>query len=96
MNVADVRENVVLDLMVQSACVPVDQPVFRGKIYSREQLVDGPCIFDFAVFVRNRISSLIDHVGELEHDAQDEPGRDLSFQAGVPLPGRYRQRRTEH
>jgi hypothetical protein len=72
MDMADVREQMVLDLMVQSAGKPVDDFVFRRKVGRRIKLMDCPGVFDFAIFVGNGIRRFIYNVRQLEHDAQNQ------------------------
>ena len=45
MNVADIRKNVVLHLVIQTACVPIYDLVICWKVNRGKKLVDGPGVF---------------------------------------------------
>src|SRR5690606_7392153 len=73
MDVAYIWKDMVFDLMVQSACKPVDDFVFGSEIRRSVKLVDGPSVFDFAYFVRYWVCSLVYDMRQLEYDAKDKP-----------------------
>ena len=50
MNVADLGEQMVLDLKVKPTDIPAQPLVARGEIDCRLQLVYGPVLFDNPVF----------------------------------------------
>jgi hypothetical protein len=47
MNVATIREKVVLYLEIKTAYIPVQKPVFRRKIGGSQQLMYRPIVFYF-------------------------------------------------
>lgn len=76
MYVANVREQVVFDLIVQATNKPRHDAALRRKVGSSEQLVDCPAILQVAGIIRDRVSRVIHNVRRLEytggHEAQDE------------------------
>ena len=51
MDVADMRKNMVLHLMVQPPSEPVDDFVFGAEVHRGKQLVDSPGIFHATCFI---------------------------------------------
>src|SRR5687768_1066061 len=72
MHVANIWEQVMLYLEIQTADIPVKDTVIVSKIGSSQKLMDSPAVFHFTFFVRHRIFSAIDHVGRLKNNCQDE------------------------
>ena len=71
MDVADPREEVVLDLEAQSADEPCQHATARSEIDGRFDLVYGPTDFDPAgVRARLRKGGLLHTVRHLKHDTQ--------------------------
>lgn len=80
MHVADVREDMVLNLVIESTHEERYQPVFASEIGGGGQLVDGPGIFHIPAFVRYRVVRAFDHVRQLEHQCQDYPSRVVHYE----------------
>ena len=86
---ADLREEVVLDLVVQAADVPGQEPVRRREIGGRFHLVHHPRAAHGALAVRHRMVGLLDDVRELEHHSQDGSGGQVHHEeADHELPPR--------
>src|SRR5690606_8536427 len=65
-HMADVRENMVLDLMVEPSGEPVDQLVAGPEIHRGEQLVDRPGILHIAGLIGQRGFGMVHDMGQLE------------------------------
>ena len=79
-HMADIREDMVFNLVVQSAGEVIYQPVSRSEIGGCKQLVYCPGVFDFAVFIGLRIGSVFHHVCQLEYDAEDNARSVVHYQ----------------
>ena len=97
--VTDVRQQVMLDLVIQPADVPIQQPVVRGEIHGRFDLVHGPLVDDMRrVPHRLREHCIGVDVRELEDQAQDQAGHQhYQHEANQHLPPwKYQQRKSKH
>src|ERR1051325_9383892 len=70
---ANVREQVMFHLEIQTANVPGDEFIVTRKINSGVHLVDGPIVLHLAFFIRDRVRSSFNRMGQLEDHAQYEP-----------------------
>ena len=97
--VADVRQQVVLDLVIQPADVQIQQPVARREVHGRLDLVHGPLVVDVRrVAHRLRERGIAVDVRELEDHAQDQADRqhhDQEANQHLP-PWEDQQRKREH
>ena len=68
-HVADVRKNMMLYLVVQSASKPIHDFVFGTEIDRGKQLVNGPGIFHGSSFIWKRRFGILNDVCQLENHA---------------------------
>ena len=96
MNTADPREKVVLDLEIQPAHKPVQRPIFTGEVGGSLHLADYP-LGAAAAFAFGMVIGFLDHVGQLEHDAQDRSSHEMHGQpADQELPPGHVQHHQRH
>src|SRR5680860_664671 len=74
MDMADIRIEVMLYLMVQTPCKPIHQLVFRVEIYRCEQLMYGPSILHGAIFIGHWGFGIVHNMGQLKDYAKNYPG----------------------
>ncbi len=51
MNVADIGKQVVFNLKVETAYIPGEPPTLVAKIGGRQQLMNGPAVFERLIFM---------------------------------------------
>ena len=71
-NMANVGEQVMFYLVVQTTYIPRKQARFWGEVGRVEQLAHRPISFDIAAFVGHWIIAGRYHVGWLKNHAQDQ------------------------
>lgn len=80
MNVAYMREQMVLHLVVKPAYEPREKAAAVGEVGGRRQLVDGPIVLHAAIFIGMVERSLFDDVGGLEDERQDQTTNEMHDQ----------------
>ena len=71
---ADMGENVVLNLEIQAAEQKSDEPALDGKIRCGCQLVFKKTVVDLPLFIGKGERDVLDDVGELEDGCHSEAG----------------------
>ena len=76
----DPREQVMLDLVVEAANVPGEQPILVGEVRCRAQLVGNPGVVHRAVRRRYWEGRTLDDVCERKHGAKDQASGEVHGQ----------------
>ena len=96
MHAANPWEQVVLDLEVQPADKPVQRLIIPGEVGGGLHLSDHP-LSTAAAFAFGMVIGFLDHVGQLEHHAQDRPRHQMHGQpADQELPPGHVQNHQWH
>src|SRR5687768_2199965 len=73
MNVRDLWKQMVLDLKIQTAEIPGQQPVVAREINGGLDLVNSPVVLHLARLIWKRELSFFDNVGQLKDHADQKP-----------------------
>ena len=91
-NVADVREQVMFNLKVQTSNVPVQDSIIVGEVRCCKELVDGPAVLHFALTIGHRIFRSVDDMRRLKDDCKNKSADVMHGQkAEQNLPPRHGQ-----
>src|SRR5688500_11257251 len=69
---ANIRKQVMLNLKIQTANVPVKNTVIVSKVSGGMKLVNCPVFFHFALVIRHGIFRAINHVCGLKNNGQNK------------------------
>lgn len=77
MDVANVREQVVFDLKIQSAAIPRKPAICIGKIPSGSNLMLGKRVGEFSVYRQAKKANFVANMSGLKDQGQQKTGNQM-------------------